>query len=189
MNPLACGIRANYWSIFAICEHIGAKDTAYIGRCKCIGVDEATNFGVIIAGLQIVQASLSVVIIALVAEGVLSAYRVCGAILKLYKLAPCIVGVGYDELAGGSIGEGYYIALEIVDVIVEIILSIRHGDTVALLVVEEAQCLAVGRLGEYLRSVEQVLGRSRAHETGRNLVCRLLLEKKKRGLLELQYRG
>ena len=29
--------------------------------------------------------------------------------------------------------------------------------------VEEAQCLAVGRLGEYLRAVEQVLGCSRAH--------------------------
>ena len=32
-----------------------------------------------------------------------------------------------------------------------------------MLVVEEAQCLAVGRLGEYLRAVEQVLGRSRAY--------------------------
>lgn len=32
-----------------------------------------------------------------------------------------------------------------------------------LLVVEEAQCRAVGRLGENLRTVEQVLGRGRAH--------------------------
>ena len=32
-----------------------------------------------------------------------------------------------------------------------------------MLVVEEAQCLAVGRLGENLRAVEQVLGCSRAH--------------------------
>ena len=32
-----------------------------------------------------------------------------------------------------------------------------------MLVVEEAQCLAVGRLGENLRAVEQVLGRGRAH--------------------------
>ena len=51
----------------------------------------------------------------------------------------------------------------IVDVIVEVVVAVGHGDTVALLVVEEAQCLAVGRLGENLRAVEQVLGRGRAH--------------------------
>ena len=88
---------------------------------------------------------------------------VCGGILKLHELAPSIVGVGYDELAGGGIGEGYYIALEVVDVIIEVVAAVRHGDTVALLVVEEAQGRAVGRLGENLRSVEQILGRSRAH--------------------------
>ena len=49
--------------------------------------------------------------------------------------------------------------MEIIDVIIEFVAAVGHGDTVALLVVEEAQCLAVGRLGEYLRAVEQVLGR------------------------------
>ena len=93
---------------------------------------------------------------------------VCGAILKLYKLAPCVVGVGYGELAGGGIGKGYYITLYIVDVIVEVVAAICHSDTVALLVVEEAQCLAVGRLGENLRAVEQVLGRSRAYGFARS---------------------
>ena len=93
----------------------------------------------------------------------MSAYRICGVILKLYELAPCVVGVGYDELAGSCVGEGYYIALEVVDVIIEVVAAVRHGDTVALLIVEEAQGRTVGRLGENLRSVEQVLGRSRAH--------------------------
>ena len=37
--------------------------------------------------------------------------------------------------------------------------AVGHADTVALLVVEEAQGIAVGRLGEYLSAVEQVLGR------------------------------
>ena len=49
--------------------------------------------------------------------------------------------------------------MEIIDVIIEFVAAVGHGDTVALLVVEEAQCLAVGRLGEYLCAVEQVLGR------------------------------
>ena len=89
----------------------------------------------------------------------MGAYRVCSGVLKLHELAPSIVGVGYDEFAGGGIGKGYYITLYIVDVIVEVVAAICHSDTVALLVVEEAQCLAVGRLGENLRAVEQVLGR------------------------------
>ena len=49
--------------------------------------------------------------------------------------------------------------MEIIDVIIEFVAAVGHTDTVALLVVEEAQCLAVGRLGENLRAVEQVLGR------------------------------
>ena len=51
----------------------------------------------------------------------------------------------------------------IVDVIVEVVVVVGPADTVTLLVVEEAQCLAVGRLGENLRAVEQVLGCSLAH--------------------------
>ena len=85
------------------------------------------------------------------------------SIFKLYDLTPGIISICGCQLAGGGIGEGYYITLYIVDVIVEVVAAVRHGDTVTLLVVEEAQCLAVGRLGEYLRAVEQVLGRGRAH--------------------------
>ena len=48
-------------------------------------------------------------------------------------------------------------------IIVEVVAAICHSDTVTLLVVEEAQCLAVGRLGENLRTIEQVLGCSRAY--------------------------
>ena len=34
--------------------------------------------------------------------------------------------------------------------------AIRHADTVALLIVDEAQGFSVGRLGEYLSAVEKV---------------------------------
>ena len=95
--------------------------------------------------MQVIELCLGVVIITLIAEGVLSADGVCGGILKLHELAPCVVGVGYDEFAGGGIGEGYYITLYIVDVIVEVVAAICHSDTVTLLVVEEAKGrIAVG---------------------------------------------
>ena len=80
----------------------------------------------------------------------MSVYRVCGGIFKLYEFAPSVIGVGYDEFAGGGIGEGYYITLEIIDVIIEFVAAVGHGDTVALLIVEEAQCLAVASFQQVL---------------------------------------
>ncbi|CCX71250.1 unknown [Firmicutes bacterium CAG:555] len=69
------------------------------------------------------------------------AYRVCSCVIYRKNFAPCVVGVGYDELAGGCISQCHHITLNIVQVIVEIITSVGHTDTVALLVVEEAQGL------------------------------------------------
>ena len=109
--------------------------------------------------MQVIQAGFGIVVVATVAEGALSADGVCGGVLELHELAPSVIGVGYDELAGGGIGEGYYITLEVVDVIVKVVAAVGHADTVTLLVVEKARGLAVGRLGENLRTVEQVLCR------------------------------
>ena len=118
--------------------------------------------------MQVIQAGFRIVVVTTVTEWVESADGVCCGIFKLYELAPCVVGVGYGEFAGGGIGEGYYIALEVIDVIIEFVAAIRHGDTVALLVVEEAGGYTVCRLGENLRAVEQVLGRSRAYGFARS---------------------
>jgi len=130
---------------------------------QSISIYESPRIWVIVTRLEVIKAGLRIVVVTTVAERVESADGVCGGILKLHELAPSIVGVGYDEFAGGGISESYYIALEVVDVIIEVVAAVRHGDTVALLVVEEAQCLAVGPLGKNLRAVEQVLGRSRAY--------------------------
>ena len=92
----------------------------------------------------------------------MSAYRVCGGIFKLYEFAPSVIGVGYDEFAGGGVGEGYYITLEIIDVIIEFVAAVGHGDTVTLLVIEEAEDGAAGFLRQDLRSVDQVLRSCRA---------------------------
>ena len=54
MYPLACGIRANYWSIFAICEHIGAQHTAYVGRGELICGDKSAGIGVVVARLEVI---------------------------------------------------------------------------------------------------------------------------------------
>ena len=147
-----------YRVIVAVGKHVVAYHTL---TCCCVLVRgyKPANLGVIVACLQVIQACFRIVVVATIAEGVLGAYRVCGGVLELHELAPSIVGVGYDEFAGGGVGKGYYITLYIVDVIVEVVVAVGHADTVTLLVVEEAEGLAVGRLGENLRAVEQVLGR------------------------------
>ena len=131
---------------------------------RIIRIYPPTDLRIVITAGYIIEPSLRIVVVTSIAEGVdVGNIRRCNIFgilaVDLYELAPSVVGVGYGEFAGGGIGEGYYITLYIVDVIIEVVAAVRHGDTVALLVVEEAQCLAVGRLGENLRAVEQVLGR------------------------------
>ena len=53
--------------------------------------------------------------------------------------------------------------MEIIDVIIEFVAAVGHGDTVALLIIEEAEDRAAGFLRQNLRSVEQVLRSCRAH--------------------------
>ena len=107
------------------------------------------------------QESQNLVVITTVAEGVdVGNIRRCNIFgilaVDLYDLTPCIISICGCQLAGGGIGKGYYIALQIVEIVIDMIAAVRHGDAVALLVVEEAKRLAVGRLGKYLRAVEKV---------------------------------
>ena len=45
------------WVVAAVRKHVIAKDTL-AGRCECVGIDESTDSGVVIPGLQVVQASV-----------------------------------------------------------------------------------------------------------------------------------
>ena len=150
-----------YRVIVAVGKHVVAYHTL---TCCCVLVRgyESAGVRVVVACLQVIQTGLGIVIIALVAERILCTNRVSTGVGDR-TFTPCIISVCGCEFAGGGVGEGYYIALKVVDVIIEMVAAVRHGDTVTLLVVEEAEGLAVGRLGEYLRSVEQVLGRGRAY--------------------------
>ena len=87
---------------------------------------------------------LGIVVVTTVAEGVdVGNIRRCNIFgilaVDLYDLTPGIISICGCQLAGGAIGEGYYITLEVVDVIVEFVIPICHANTVALLVVEEAK--------------------------------------------------
>jgi hypothetical protein len=57
--------------IATVGKHIIAQD-ALAGRNECVGIDESAQFGIVIAGLEIVERGFSVVYIAAVARGAIS---------------------------------------------------------------------------------------------------------------------
>ena len=54
----SCGIKQVRRTIHAISEHVAAQD-ALAGRRVCISIEESADFGVIITGLQVIQACLA----------------------------------------------------------------------------------------------------------------------------------
>ena len=82
------------WIVQRIRKHI-ATQYALTGACEGVGVDEAADCGVVIAGLQVVKAGLGVTVISTIAQRVSSANTRggCGK-----DFAPCIVIVGSCDL-------------------------------------------------------------------------------------------
>ena len=54
--------------IETIREHI-APDEPLSGACEAVGVEEAAGVGVVVAGLQVIEAGVRVVVVATVAQG------------------------------------------------------------------------------------------------------------------------
>ena len=109
-----------------------------------IRTNEPAEGGVIVPALQIVQASLPVVDISPVAEGVVLGQGVehsCGGGGGIEELAPGVVVVG-DNLVAIGIQQSHDIALKVQDVEVDVTV-VGHGDRVALGVVGEAHDQAV----------------------------------------------
>ena len=113
------------------------------GTCEFIRINEPANFGVIVAGFEIVHLKFGVVVIAAVAEGVNVSQITSGG----EELAPGVVGVGGD---GGSAGveDAGYIALQVGQVVVGDggcggTGFVGEGVRIAALIVEELQLFAV----------------------------------------------
>ena len=65
----SAGIVAVHWIVQTIGEHIIAQN-ALAGGCEGIGIDEAAEFGIVIAVLEVIEFGFLVVDIATVAQGV-----------------------------------------------------------------------------------------------------------------------
>ena len=87
-----------YRIISAIRPHITAENTL-TGRHIYVGRDEAADFGVVVAGGEIVEAGFGIVVVAAITERVVCAKCSCQGAGGGYQLAPRIVDIFYHTHA------------------------------------------------------------------------------------------
>ena len=108
--------------VSAVGIHIEAEDTL-AGADQAVCVDETAHLGVIVAGLEVIEPCLPVVVIAAVADRVdVGDVRrigdgIAGSIGHRKRLAPGIIRVHRLRRAGGA-DKAHHVALAVVDVIV-----------------------------------------------------------------------
>ena len=136
----------------AIGKHIAAGNALSCGN-KSVHTNEPPELQVIIAAVQIVQAGFGIVIVPPVAEGILIAHGVAGGVGN-GALAPGVVAVGGNDLAGGGADDGNNIPLDIVEV-VEQHSPVGKAHALAGAVVEEAHNGIPGLLRQNLAAVEE----------------------------------
>ena len=137
--------------VVAVCKQILRSGTAVVD--KAVRADEPPELRVIIAAVEIIKARLGVVIVASVAEGVFVAHGVAGSVGDS-AVAPGVVAVGGNDLAGGGPGDGDDIPLDIVEV-VEQHGPVGKAHALAGAVVDEAHDRFPGLLRQNLAAVEE----------------------------------
>ena len=141
--------------IQTICVHIVSEKSLTGGR-KAVGVDEATDCGVVIARLQVIKARLVVVVVTAIAERVCRAHLepTVGRVIHLENVAPRVIGI-FDKptecVVVGSVFRApdlNYIALKILLVII-IVTEVIHADGTARCVIEEIREIALLCTGKH----------------------------------------
>ena len=131
-----------------------------------IRANKPPELRVIIAAVQIVQASFGVVIVPPVAEGVFIAHGVAGSVGDS-AFAPGVVGVFRNHLPRGGPDDGNDIPLQVVEV-VEQHGTVGEAHALAGAVVEEPHNAVPGLLRQNLAAVEEEFRGGAVHRFGRS---------------------
>ena len=122
--------------ISAIRPHI-TSDDALTGGHIYVGRDEAADFGVVVAGGEIVEAGFGIVVITAITERVVRAKCSCQGAGGGYQLAPRIVDIFYHTHAA-FVHKAHYIILAVSQIIV-LRAVVVHGYRLAVGIVAEQQ--------------------------------------------------
>ena len=118
-----------------------------------VNIDKPSKLRAIVSAVEIIQPGLGVVVVASVAEGILVAHGVAGGVGD-GAVAPGVVAVGGNDLAGGGPDDGDDIPLDIVEV-VEQHGPVGKAHALAGAVVEEPHDRIPGLLRQNLGAVEE----------------------------------
>ena len=136
----------------AVGKHIAAGNTLSCGN-KSVCTDKPPELWVIISAVEIVQPGFGVVIVPPVAERSFVAHGVAGGVGD-GAVAPGVVAVGGNDLAGGGPDDGNDIPLQVVQV-VEQHGPVGEAHALAGAVVDEAHDAVAGFLRQDLGAVEE----------------------------------
>ena len=118
-----------------------------------IRADKPPKLRAIVPAIEVVKPCFGVIVVPPVAEGILVAHGVAGGVGDS-AVAPGVVAVGGNDLAGGGPGDGYNIPLDIVEV-VEQHGTVGEAHALAGAVVEEPHDGIPGLLRQNLAAVEE----------------------------------
>ena len=151
--------------IEAVSKHVSAMNAANLPN-SVIHTNKSPELRVIISAVEIIKAGFGIVIIPPVAEGVFVAHGVAGGVGD-GTLAPGVVAVGGNDLAGGGPDDGNDIPLQVVEV-VEQHGPVGKAHALAGAVVEEPHDRIPGLLRQNLAAVEEKFRGGAVHRFGRS---------------------
>ena len=109
---------------------------ALAGGDIAVCINKPASDGVVVTGVEVIEAALGIVVIAAVAEGVVHADSACGRAGNGDTGAPCVgVGILHYKISRGVINSRY-VALEILsEDVIEAVYTHAHGSTVFVVIV------------------------------------------------------
>ncbi len=124
---------------------------------RCVSIDKSAQVGIIVAGLEVVQAGFSVVNIAPVAQGIGQAEGACHGAAGGKQPAPGIVSILYYQRTG-AVEDALHIAPGIHQVIVPIPVMKDHHGVAHHIVGKVVHCAVFPHLGQLTIGVNVLVG-------------------------------
>ena len=109
---------------------------ALAGGDIAVGINKPASGGVVVTGVEVIEAGFGVVVIAAVAEGVVHADSACGRAGNGNARAPCVgIGILHYKLSRGVVNSRYIPLKILAEDVIEAVYPHTYGSTVLVVIV------------------------------------------------------
>ena len=109
---------------------------ALAGGDIAVRINKPASDGVVVTGVEVIEAALGVVVIAAVAEGVVHADSACGRAGNGNARAPCVgIGILHYKLSRGVVNSRYIPLKIFAEDVIEAVYTHTYGSTVFVIIV------------------------------------------------------